>query len=98
MYPLLQVHVAEKLGVPLHIILTIPWVPTRSIAHPWARAYGANITEYMMAAARALLNPAFAAVKWVNPKLGSRVQGRVLTWVAGFSNYISTPLLDHMAW
>lgn len=95
---LLQVHVAEKLGVPLHVILTIPWVPTTSIAHPWARAYGANITDYINAAARALLKPGFKVLSWFNPKLANRLQQRVLGWVEGAANYISTPLLDHMAW
>eukprot|EP00878_Enallax_costatus_P007471 GHUV01007824.1.p1 GENE.GHUV01007824.1~~GHUV01007824.1.p1 ORF type:complete len:613 (+),score=211.59 GHUV01007824.1:409-2247(+) len=95
-----QVHAAEKLGVPLHVILTIPWVPTRSIAHPWARAYGANIVEYINAAAGAILTPCFRVLRWLgcDSKGVNQLEQRMLHWVEGTANYISTPLLDHMAW
>ncbi|KAI9098373.1 hypothetical protein K1719_024998 [Acacia pycnantha] len=32
-----HVHVAEALGVPLHIIFTMPWTPTNEFPHPLAR-------------------------------------------------------------
>ena len=31
-----HVHCAEALGVPLHIVFTMPWSPTRSFPHPLA--------------------------------------------------------------
>ncbi|XP_051139750.1 sterol 3-beta-glucosyltransferase UGT80B1 isoform X2 [Andrographis paniculata] len=32
-----HVHVAEALGVPLHIFFTMPWTPTYAFPHPFAR-------------------------------------------------------------
>jgi hypothetical protein len=92
------VHVAEKLHVPLHIILTIPWLPTTTIAHPWARAWGANITEYINAAAEALTRPGFAVLSLFAPKMSAGVKQAVMRRVAAAGNWISTPLLDHTAW
>ncbi|KAL1897370.1 hypothetical protein Sste5346_004106 [Sporothrix stenoceras] len=31
-----HIHIAESLGVPLHIMFTMPWTPTRSFPHPLA--------------------------------------------------------------
>ena len=31
-----HVHIAESLGIPLHIMFTMPWTPTRSFPHPLA--------------------------------------------------------------
>lgn len=89
---------AEKLGVPLNMIYTIPWLPTTSIAHPWARAWGHNITEYINAAAEALLKPGLGLLARLNPKLSSRLGQAVLPRVAAAANWLSTPLLDHTAW
>ncbi|WIA34522.1 hypothetical protein OEZ86_012845 [Tetradesmus obliquus] len=93
-----QVHVAEKLQVPLHILLTIPWMPTTAIAHPWARAWGANITEYINAAAEALLRPGFTLLALFAPKMSARMKAAAMRRVAAWGNWISTPLLDHTAW
>jgi hypothetical protein len=95
---LLQVHVAEKLQVPLHMLYTIPWLPTTTIAHPWARAWGANITEYINAAAEALARPGFALLSVVAPVTSQRVKAAMMARVAAAANWISTPLLDHTAW
>eukprot|EP00884_Botryococcus_braunii_P017693 jgi/Botrbrau1/4607/Bobra.60_2s0092.1 len=32
-----HIHCAEKLGIPLHIIFTMPWSPTKAFPHPLAR-------------------------------------------------------------
>jgi hypothetical protein len=95
---LLQVHVAEKLQVPLHMLYTIPWLPTTTMAHPWARAWGANITEYINAAAEALARPAFALLSLFAPEASRRLKAAALARVAAWANWISTPLLDHTAW
>ncbi|XP_031500806.1 sterol 3-beta-glucosyltransferase UGT80B1-like [Nymphaea colorata] len=34
-----HVHVAEALGVPIHIIFTMPWTPTQEFPHPLARVH-----------------------------------------------------------
>ncbi|KAF6260083.1 hypothetical protein COO60DRAFT_931819 [Scenedesmus sp. NREL 46B-D3] len=93
-----QVHVAEKLRVPLHILLTIPWLPTAAIPHPWARAWGANVTDYVNAAAEKLLAPGLALLSWFAPETGRRVKQAALARVAAAANWASTPLLDHTAW
>lgn len=31
-----HIHIAESLGVPLHVMFTMPWTPTRSFPHPLA--------------------------------------------------------------
>jgi len=31
-----HIHCAEKLGIPLHIVFTMPWSPTKSFHHPLA--------------------------------------------------------------
>nr|OQO00314.1 hypothetical protein B0A51_17764 [Rachicladosporium sp. CCFEE 5018] len=50
-----HVHCAEKLGIPLHVVFTMPWTPTKSFAHPLTRtrasgigAGAANLTSYHM--------------------------------------------------
>eukprot|EP00775_Hariotina_reticulata_P002108 gene2108-2427_t len=96
-----QVHVAERLGVPLHIILTIPWRPTTSFAHPWARAFGHNIVDYFNGVAWALLEPALHLAGLASPGpegLGARLRAIMLPGIANFANWVTTPLLDHTAW
>ncbi|CAN6452596.1 unnamed protein product [Victoria cruziana] len=34
-----HVHVAEAIGVPIHIIFTMPWTPTQEFPHPLARVH-----------------------------------------------------------
>lgn len=45
-----QVHVAEALGVPLHIFFTMPWTPTHEFPHPMAHVphRGANKLSYIL--------------------------------------------------
>ncbi|KAL2020724.1 hypothetical protein VTK56DRAFT_8024 [Thermocarpiscus australiensis] len=31
-----HIHIAEKLGIPLHMMFTMPWTPTRAFPHPLA--------------------------------------------------------------
>ena len=38
-----HIHIAEKLGIPLHIIFTMPWSPTEAFAHPLANLDPGNI-------------------------------------------------------
>lgn len=95
---LLQVHVAEKLGIPLHVLLTIPWLPTQHIAHPWARAFDKNVTEWAQDAAEALLAPVCGLVGLFKPSWALRLRHWVLSGVTAAANRFSTPLLDHTAW
>ncbi|KIW66975.1 hypothetical protein PV04_06255 [Phialophora macrospora] len=37
-----HVHLAEKLGVPLHLMFTMPWSPTQSFPHPLANIISSN--------------------------------------------------------
>ncbi|KAK4239071.1 glycosyltransferase [Achaetomium macrosporum] len=37
-----HIHVAEKLGIPLHIMFTMPWTPTRAFPHPLADIVSTN--------------------------------------------------------
>lgn len=50
-----HIHCAEKLGIPLHIVFTMPWSPTKAFHHPLAdMEYGdvevpiANCFSYAM--------------------------------------------------
>ena len=46
-----HVHCAEKLGIPLHLMFTMPWSPTQSFPHPLANIQSSNadtsITNFM---------------------------------------------------
>ncbi|KAK0618056.1 hypothetical protein B0T17DRAFT_495243 [Bombardia bombarda] len=42
-----HIHIAEKLGIPLHIMFTMPWSPTRAFAHPLANIESTN-TDVVM--------------------------------------------------
>ncbi|KAF1971590.1 UDP-Glycosyltransferase/glycogen phosphorylase [Bimuria novae-zelandiae CBS 107.79] len=46
-----HIHCAEKLGIPLHIMFTMPWSPTQQFPHPLANIQStntdANITNFM---------------------------------------------------
>ncbi|KAL2262360.1 hypothetical protein VTK26DRAFT_1585 [Humicola hyalothermophila] len=37
-----HIHIAEKLGIPLHMMFTMPWTPTRAFPHPLADIVSAN--------------------------------------------------------
>ncbi|KAK6383613.1 hypothetical protein LTS17_002905 [Exophiala oligosperma] len=42
-----HVHIAEKLGVPLHLMFTMPWSPTQSFPHPLANIVSSNTDANM---------------------------------------------------
>ncbi|KAL2220619.1 hypothetical protein M432DRAFT_588391 [Thermoascus aurantiacus ATCC 26904] len=46
-----HVHCAEKLGIPLHLMFTMPWSPTQAFPHPLANIQSSNadasVTNYM---------------------------------------------------
>ncbi|KAI9830004.1 MAG: hypothetical protein M1826_005177 [Phylliscum demangeonii] len=46
-----HVHIAEKLGIPLHLIFTMPWSPTQAFPHPLANVQSSNadtsLTNYI---------------------------------------------------
>ncbi|OLN81771.1 Sterol 3-beta-glucosyltransferase UGT80B1-like protein 7 [Colletotrichum chlorophyti] len=42
-----HIHVAEKLGIPLHLMFTMPWTPTRAFPHPLANIQSTN-TDIVM--------------------------------------------------
>lgn len=37
-----HVHCAQALGIPLHIMFTMPWTPTRAFPHPLANVNNTN--------------------------------------------------------
>ncbi|KAI9806495.1 MAG: hypothetical protein M1833_003682 [Piccolia ochrophora] len=37
-----HIHIAEKLGIPLHIMFTMPWSPTQAFPHPLANIQSSN--------------------------------------------------------
>lgn len=39
-----HVHCAQALGVPLHIMFTMPWTPTRAFPHPLANITSSNVS------------------------------------------------------
>ncbi|KAG6108678.1 hypothetical protein E4U13_006331 [Claviceps humidiphila] len=46
-----HIHIAEKMGIPLHMMFTMPWSPTRAFPHPLANVQSSNaddaITNYL---------------------------------------------------
>lgn len=42
-----HIHIAEKLGIPLHMMFTMPWSPTKAFPHPLANIQSSNTTEVM---------------------------------------------------
>ncbi|KIV84457.1 hypothetical protein PV11_00233 [Exophiala sideris] len=42
-----HVHIAEKLGIPLHLMFTMPWSPTQSFPHPLANIVSSNTDANM---------------------------------------------------
>lgn len=89
---------AEKLRVPLHVLLTIPWLPSRQLPHPWARAWDANIADWLTAAAGALLAPGLALARAISPAAAASVREALLGRVRAAANWATTPVLDHTAW
>ncbi|KAK4176126.1 family 1 putative glycosyltransferase [Triangularia setosa] len=42
-----HVHIAEKLGVPVHVMFTMPWTPTRAFPHPLADIIASNADDVL---------------------------------------------------
>lgn len=42
-----HVHIAEKLGIPLHLMFTMPWSPTQAFPHPLANIISSNTDANM---------------------------------------------------
>ncbi|KAK4672869.1 hypothetical protein QC763_106820 [Podospora pseudopauciseta] len=42
-----HVHIAEKLGVPVHVMFTMPWTPTRAFPHPLADIIATNADDVL---------------------------------------------------
>lgn len=42
-----HVHIAEKLGIPLHMMFTMPWSPTKAFPHPLANIQSTNTDPVM---------------------------------------------------
>ncbi|XWW92568.1 hypothetical protein V2A60_000493 [Cordyceps javanica] len=40
-----HVHIAEKMGIPLHMMFTMPWTPTRAFQHPLANIQSSNLDD-----------------------------------------------------
>lgn len=40
-----HIHIAEKLGIPLHMMFTMPWTPTRAFPHPLADIVATNADD-----------------------------------------------------
>lgn len=40
-----HIHVAEKLGIPLHLMFTMPWSPTQAFPHPLANIISSNADQ-----------------------------------------------------
>lgn len=40
-----HIHVAEKLGIPLHLMFTMPWSPTQAFPHPLANIISSNTDQ-----------------------------------------------------
>lgn len=42
-----HIHIAEKLGIPLHMSFTMPWTPTRAFPHPLASIQSSNADDVL---------------------------------------------------
>ncbi|KPM43368.1 Sterol 3-beta-glucosyltransferase UGT80B1 [Neonectria ditissima] len=42
-----HIHIAEKTGIPLHMMFTMPWSPTRAFPHPLANIQSSNADDVM---------------------------------------------------
>lgn len=94
------VHCAEALGAACHVISTIPWRPTKSICHPWARGFDDTLAGHCAALAAALLPLPPAA--WAKASPAWMAYGKFAaaarTRVCEAACWWSSALLDHTAW
>lgn len=44
-----HIHCAQALSVPLHLVFTMPWSPTRAFPHPLANITNASTTNLQLA-------------------------------------------------
>ncbi|KAL5615447.1 hypothetical protein BROUX41_005492 [Berkeleyomyces rouxiae] len=44
-----HIHIAEKLGIPLHMMFTMPWSPTRAFPHPLVNMQSSGNTDFATA-------------------------------------------------
>ncbi|KAF5022977.1 hypothetical protein F66182_4975 [Fusarium sp. NRRL 66182] len=42
-----HIHIAEKMGIPVHMMFTMPWSPTRAFPHPLANIQSSNTDDVM---------------------------------------------------
>lgn len=42
-----HIHIAEKLGIPLHIMFTMPWSPTQAFPHPLSKITSTNTDPHL---------------------------------------------------
>jgi UDP:flavonoid glycosyltransferase YjiC (YdhE family) len=42
-----HIHIAEKMGIPLHMMFTMPWSPTRAFPHPLANIQSSDTDDVM---------------------------------------------------
>ncbi|KAF4965432.1 hypothetical protein FZEAL_10760 [Fusarium zealandicum] len=42
-----HIHIAEKMGIPVHLMFTMPWSPTRAFPHPLANIQSSNTDDVM---------------------------------------------------
>ncbi|KAI3399807.1 hypothetical protein diail_5604 [Diaporthe ilicicola] len=42
-----HIHIAEKMGIPLHVMFTMPWSPTRAFPHPLANIQSTDTDDVM---------------------------------------------------
>lgn len=42
-----HIHIAEKMGIPLHMMFTMPWSPTRAFPHPLANIQSTDTDDVM---------------------------------------------------
>ncbi|KAH7142697.1 hypothetical protein B0J13DRAFT_636314 [Dactylonectria estremocensis] len=42
-----HIHIAEKMRIPLHMMFTMPWSPTRQFPHPLANIQSSNADDFM---------------------------------------------------
>ena len=57
-----HIHCAQALGIPLHLMFTMPWTTTKSFAHPLVNLKGLNVNERDRGRANWI---SFAVFEWI---------------------------------
>jgi UDP:flavonoid glycosyltransferase YjiC (YdhE family) len=91
-----HIHIAEKLGVPLHIMFTMPYSPTQAFPHPLANIQSSNadpqFTNYMSYAMIELLS--WQALGDIINRFRAKCLGLdpvSLTWAPGMLHRLKVP-------